>query len=70
VVGVKGAEVEGIMAVWLVKLVTLFCLENDICPAGIFPRAFSDIPCNCRGTLSSTDEVTEGVREWRTDGED
>lgn len=68
--GVKWVDADGIVAVWLLRLVTLFCLENVICPAGILPRAFSDIPRNWGGTLSSADDDIEGVRELRRDGED
>ena len=52
--------------------VELFCLENDDEPAGNFPRAFSDMPLNWIGRLSSAaDEDTEGVLELpRTDAED
>lgn len=48
----------------------LFCLENDICPAGILPLAFSDMPRNCRGTDSSAAEEIDAVREVLRDGED
>lgn len=48
----------------------LFCRENDGWPAGILPRAFSDIPRSWRGTLSSIDDETDGVREVRSDGDD
>ena len=48
----------------------LFCRENDSCPAGILPLAFSDIPRSCRGTASSTEDAIEGVRELWADGDD
>lgn len=53
----------------LLWLVILFCREKVGCPAGIFPRAFSDMPRSCKGTLSSTTEDMEGLRELWTDGD-
>lgn len=39
----------------------LFCLEKLYTPAGILPRAFSDMPRSCVGTASSTtDEARDG----------
>lgn len=37
----------------------LFCLEKFWEPAGILPRAFSDIPRSCVGTASSTFEIED-----------
>jgi hypothetical protein len=52
-------------ATGLVKLVVLFWREKLPAPAGIFPRAFSDMPCSCLGTSSSaaeaTDEAADGL---------
>lgn len=64
------ADAEWIVAAWLLRLVTLFCREKVAWPAGIFPRAFSDIRRCWSGTLSSADEETDGVREFRDDGTD
>ncbi len=47
----------------------LFCLENDGCPAGILPRAFSDIPRSCNGTLSSAVDEIDCLREVWTEAE-
>ena len=49
------------------RLNVLFCRENVGALAGIFPRAFSDIPVNWMGTWSSAmdEEATEGVRDVR-----
>lgn len=58
-----------IVAAWLLKLVVLFCRENEGCPAGILPRAFSDMPRNCVGRGSSIDEDTEGFRDAWVEGE-
>jgi len=53
------------------KLVVLLCLEKDCILAGIFPRAFSDIPRNCKGKASSADEdAIDGARESRGECED
>jgi len=52
-----------IVAAWLLKLVMLFWRENEGCPAGILPRAFSDMPRSWVGRGSSMDEDTEGFRE-------
>jgi len=50
----------------LPKFVVLFCREKvKSCghePAGSLPRAFSDMPCNCRGT-SSTSPAEEAAAE-------
>ena len=51
-------------------LVILFWRENDNCPAGILPLAFSDIPRVCSGTFSSIEDVIDGVLERRWDLED
>jgi len=73
-VGAKSVPVESTVTLWLLRLVVLFCLEKDGCPAGIFPLAFSDIPLSCIGTASSTEtsaeEETDGVREFCLDGDD
>ena len=55
---------------WLLRLVILFCRENDGCPAGILPLAFSDMPRSCNGTASSIEEAMEGFRESWIDGDD
>lgn len=72
--GEKSVPIENTVALWLFRLVVLFCLENDGCPAGIFPLAFSDMPRSCIGTASSTEtsteEETDGVREFCLDGDD
>ena len=62
-VGSKPEEGEEMVAAWLLRLVMLFCRENEGCPAGILPRAFSDMPRNCVGNGSSVDEDMEGFRE-------
>lgn len=41
------------------RLVMLFCLEKLWDPAGILPRAFSDMPRSCVGTASSTLEMED-----------
>lgn len=41
----------------------LFWREKVGVPAGILPRAFSDIPRSCRGTSSSACEATDDDRE-------
>lgn len=69
-VGVKPLDDVGNAADMLLWLVMLFCLENDGCPAGIFPRAFSDMPRSWSGTLSSTLDETDGLLEVWTEGED
>ena len=45
----------------------LFCRENVEAPAGILPRAFSDMPDNCIGTWSSNadDDAMDGVLDVR-----
>ena len=57
-------------AAWLFKLVVLFCRENEGCPAGNLPRAFSDMPRSWVGRGSSPVDDIEGVREVWPDGED
>lgn len=49
------------------RLLMLFCLEKLCTPAGILPRAFSDMPRSCVGTASST---TEEAREGFSLGSD
>ena len=68
--GVKPVLMLRAAAEWLLRLVVLFWREKVVWPAGILPRAFSDIPRTCRGTASSIDDDTEGVREWWFEGED
>lgn len=68
-VGVKPFGDVGKIADTLVWLVILFCREKDGCPAGIFPRAFSDMPRSCSGTLSSIVDAADGRRELCTDGD-
>jgi hypothetical protein len=63
VVGIKPLEDGAKTADMLIWLVMLFCLEKEGCPAGILPRAFSDIPRSCNGTLSSTADEIDGLRE-------
>jgi len=41
----------------LCKLVMLFVLDRRGAPTGIFPRAFSDMPRSCSGTVSSIDDI-------------
>jgi len=48
----------------------LFCLEKEDCPAGILPRAFSDMPRNWVGNGSPADDEMEGVRDVWPEGED
>jgi hypothetical protein len=45
----------------------LFVRENEGAPTGIFPLAFSDMPRNCRGTVSSVEEETDPARELLTE---
>ena len=53
------------------RFVVLFWREKLDIPAGIFPRAFSDMPRSCEGSASSADdEAIEGALELRTDGDD
>lgn len=45
VVGVNPPAFDDVTAaIWLLRLVVLFCRENDGWPTGILPLAFSDIP--------------------------
>ena len=69
-VGSNEKEVEAATACGLVRLVVLFCREKEIWPAGILPRAFSDMPRSCVGRGSSVNEETEGVLELCIEGED
>lgn len=46
----------------LVWLVILFWRENEGCPAGFLPRAFSDIPRICE-LVSSVVDAMDGLRE-------
>lgn len=52
------------------RLVVLFWREKEGVPAGILPLAFSDMPRNCGGSGSSIEEEIEGLREWRSEGEE
>ena len=69
-VGSKLEVGDEMVAAWLFRLVVLFCRENEGWPAGILPRAFSDMPRNCVGNGSSADEESEAVRELWADGDD
>ncbi len=69
-VGSKPEIGDEMVAAWLFKLVVLFCRENEGWPAGILPRAFSDIPRNCVGNGSSVDEEIDAVRELWVEGDD
>ena len=69
-VGLKPDVGDEMVAAWLFRLVMLFCRENEGWPAGILPRAFSDIPRNCVGSGSSVDEDMEAVRELWAEGDD
>jgi len=51
----------------LCRLDILFVLEKEGAPTGILPRAFSDIPLSCSGTVSSVDEETDAARELLTE---
>jgi hypothetical protein len=54
------------------RLVVLFCREKAGWPMGIFPRAFSDIPLNCRGTDSSMEDAIDALLEapdWGCSGD-
>ena len=51
------------VAFMLARLVMLFWREKVVCPTGILPRAFSDMPRNCVGTVSSTDEAIDALRD-------
>jgi len=62
--GMKSPLDPVVPAGWLLILLILFTREpNTGAPTGCFPLAFSDIPRNCSGTASSTEEETEAVRE-------
>ena len=59
-------------AALLDRLVVLFCRENEGWPAGIFPRAFSDMPRNWVGRGSSAEDDIDVFRDgelW-VEGED
>ncbi len=58
------------VAAWLFRLVVLFCRENEGWPAGILPRAFSDMPRNWVGSGSPFDEEIDAFREVWAEGED
>ena len=68
-VGVKPVDEATNRVDMLVWLVMLFWREKDGRPAGIFPRAFSDMPRNCE-PFSSVVEAKEGLREVWAEGED
>lgn len=59
-----------IVAAWLLRLVVLFCREKEGCPAGILPRAFSDMPRNCVGRGSSVEEEIDGFRDAWVEGKE
>ena len=69
-VGSKSKVGDEMVVAWLFRLVVLFCRENEGWPAGILPRAFSDMPRNCVGSGSSLDEDMEAVRELWVEGDD
>ena len=69
-VGSKPEVGDEIVAAWLFRLVVLFCRENEGWPAGILPRAFSDMPRNCVGSGSSFDEDIEAFPESCAEGDD
>lgn len=69
-VGSKPEVGDEMVAAWLFRLVVLFCRENEGWPAGILPRAFSDMPRNCVGSGSSVDEEIDAVRELWAEGDD
>jgi hypothetical protein len=52
----------------LLRDAALFCLEKDCAETGILPRAFSDMPRSCIGTLSSAadDEAIDETRDSRS----
>lgn len=69
--GVKNSFAPNIgVALTLLTLVMLFCREKVGWPTGILPRAFSDIPRNCNGTESSTDEAIDALRDAPRDPPD
>lgn len=45
----------------LARLVMLFWREKVGWPTGILPRAFSDMPRSCRGTVSSIEEAIDAL---------
>jgi hypothetical protein len=59
--GVKPVEVEWITGAREVREVELFWREKEGWPAGILPRAFSDMPRSWRGTGELS---IEEDREW------
>lgn len=69
-VGSKPEVGDEMVAAWLFRLVVLFCRENEGWPAGILPRAFSDMPRSCAGNGSSVDEEIDAVRELWAEGDD
>lgn len=69
-VGSKPEVGNEMVAAWLFRLVVLFCRENEGWPAGILPRAFSDMPRTCAGNGSSVDEESDAVRESWAEGDD
>ena len=69
-VGSKPEVGDEMVTAWLFRLVVLFCRENEGWPAGILPRAFSDMPRNCVGNGSSIDEEPDAVRELWVEGDD
>jgi hypothetical protein len=60
---VKNSFVASAGVAALLRLVMLFCREKVGWPTGIFPRAFSDMPLNCIGMDSSTDDAIDAVLE-------
>ena len=69
-VGSKPEVGDEMVAAWLFRLVVLFCREKEGWPAGILPRAFSDMPRSCVGSESSFDEETDASRELWAEGDD
>jgi len=53
----------GVVTAALLRLVVLFWREKAGCPTGRFPRAFSDMPRNWRGTDSSMEDAIDALLE-------
>ena len=69
-VGSKPEVGDEMVAAWLFRLVVLFCREKEGWPAGILPRAFSDMPRSCVGSGSSFDDEIDAFRESWAEGDD
>jgi hypothetical protein len=61
--GVKNSLEPMMGVLMLARLVVLFCLEKAGWPTGLLPRAFSDMPRSCWGTVSSTDDEMDTLLE-------